>query len=121
MIGGAAWVFSLWSQGASLKDLFDQVLGLIQFNQSRETLLFWKWILLGGVSGFAGAFIDSLLGASLQKMYRCTICGKSVEVTVHCNQRTKPERGIHWMNNDVVNLLSLLAAGAIAWGLGVLL
>ncbi|SDF64555.1 TIGR00297 family protein [Fontibacillus panacisegetis] len=121
MIGGAAWILSLWSHGANLKDLFEQVLGLIQFNKSSETLLFWKWILIGGLSGFAGAFIDSLLGASLQKMHRCTVCGKSVEVTVHCERPTKPERGIRWMNNDVVNLLSLLAAGAIAWGLGVLL
>lgn len=121
MIGGAAWVFYLWGQGAGLNDLFEQVLGVVQFNRSNETLLFWKWIMVGGISGFAGAFIDSLLGASLQKMYRCTVCGKSVEVAVHCDQPTKPERGIRWMNNDVVNLLSLLGAGAIAWGLGVLL
>jgi len=81
----------------------------------------WRWTVIGGFAGFAGAFADSLLGATLQRMQRCPKCGKSVEVNTHCGTATLPLRGLRWMNNDAVNVLSALAAGFIAWGLGVML
>ncbi|MOA40779.1 hypothetical protein D3C78_1626830 [compost metagenome] len=90
-------------------------------DSSISVLPLWKWIIVGGVAGFAGAFMDSVLGASLQKMNRCSVCGQSVEVTIHCEKPTVPERGIGWINNDAVNLISSLGAGAVAWGLGMML
>ncbi|MNO52513.1 hypothetical protein D3C76_429360 [compost metagenome] len=119
MIGGAAWLLSAWNSGASVQEIFEQLIDIVQFKSSSGAVMFWKWIVIGGLSGFAGAYVDSLLGASLQRMNRCTVCGKSVEVEVHCERRTVPERGMSWMSNDMVNLLSSLAAGALAWGLGV--
>ncbi|WP_410769698.1 DUF92 domain-containing protein [Fontibacillus sp. BL9] len=111
MIGGAAWVLLGWTGGES------EAAG----SAAKSTLTFWQWLIVGGLSGFAGAFADSLLGATLQRMNRCPVCGKSVEVEVHCGVSTLPARGFRWMNNDAVNLLSSLAAGFIAWGLAMLL
>lgn len=119
MIGGAAWILMLWSNGVGLLDIRMLITHIT--DSSISVLPLWKWIIVGAVAGFAGAFMDSLLGASLQKMNRCQVCGKSVEVTIHCEKPTVPERGIGWINNDAVNLISSLVAGAIAWGLGMML
>ncbi|WP_068619721.1 DUF92 domain-containing protein [Paenibacillus tuaregi] len=79
---------------------------------------FWIWLAAGGIGGLAGAFTDSVLGASLQRMYRCPVCGREVEVPVHCGVDTVPSRGLTFMNNDVVNLLSSLMGGLIAFIIG---
>ncbi|WMT43550.1 DUF92 domain-containing protein [Paenibacillus sp. D2_2] len=105
IIGGAAWLLLGWTNAA----------------QDFISITLWKWIIIGAVSGFAGAMADSLLGATVQKMYRCKQCGKVVEVGEHCGQATLPERGWSWMSNDAVNIISSAAAGFIAWGLGVIL
>lgn len=70
-------------------------------------------ILAVTVGGFAGSLFDSLLGATIQAQYRCTICGKLTEQRVHCKQPTEKARGLAWMNNDVVNALAT-AFGASA-------
>ncbi|MNJ48368.1 hypothetical protein D3C77_435590 [compost metagenome] len=101
VIGGAAWLLIIWS-------------GLTVY----VSLPLLLWIGIGGVSGFAGAMIDSYLGATLQSMYRCSVCGRSVEVTRHCDEDTAPLRGWGWLNNDMVNMISSLAAGVIALTLG---
>ena len=75
--------------------------------------------LLGATAGLIGALIDSLLGATLQRVNRCYHCGATVEGTVHCGQPTQPWRGWRWMDNDAVNLFGTLA-GAGVGGLGLL-
>lgn len=109
IIGGAAWLLLRWTGDTQIAAQGLMSIGL------------WKWVIIGGVSGFAGAMADSLLGATVQKMYRCEVCGKIVEVREHCGQATVPARGWNWMSNDAVNLISSVAAGFIAWGLGVIL
>lgn len=105
LIGGAAWLLLRWTDGTSTGTSVLPALSL------------WQWLIVGGISGFAGAFADSLLGATIQRMNRCPVCGKSVEVDKHCGGDTVPLRGLRWMSNDAVNMLSSLAAGLIAWGL----
>lgn len=94
VIGGGAWLFGLWSGLES---------DLIAF------------IIAGLLGGLAGAFTDSLMGATVQKMYRCTVCGKAVEVHQHCGKETKRSGGWSWMTNDAVNLISSLIGGLVAW------
>lgn len=114
-IGGAAWLLLGWTeQSMRLGDLPD--------------LSYWShfaplvnWVIIGAVSGLFGAFADSFLGATLQNMHKCKVCGKSVEVEVHCGQPTKHERGLQWLGNDMVNSLSACAAGLVAWVLGMML
>ncbi|GGA44732.1 DUF92 domain-containing protein [Paenibacillus physcomitrellae] len=75
-------------------------------------------LLSGGIGGFAGAMADSVLGATVQKMYRCPICRQVVEVERHCGHDTELYRGWSWMTNDAVNLISSAVGGLVALGLG---
>lgn len=43
--------------------------------------------------GFAGNVIDSLLGASVQAVYRCDRCRSETEKLYHCGQKTTRIRG----------------------------
>lgn len=76
------------------------------------------WICTGLVGGLAGAFADSYLGATVQRMYRCTVCSRDVEVGTHCGHDTVRARGWSWMSNDLVNVISSLVGAGVAIGLG---
>lgn len=80
-----------------------------------------SWTCVGLVGGLAGAFADSYLGATVQYMYRCTVCGREVEVSEHCGHKTVRARGWSWMSNDLVNVLSSVIGGCLAIGLGIIL
>jgi uncharacterized protein (TIGR00297 family) len=79
------------------------------------------WLsLVGALAGTAGSLTDSLMGATVQQIYYCDTCAKETERKVHrCGTTTRPIRGYSWFNNDLVNLLSSLAGGLLAMGLGV--
>ncbi|GFN30215.1 DUF92 domain-containing protein [Paenibacillus xylaniclasticus] len=66
------------------------------------------------LGGMLGAFVDSYLGAAVQVMYRCEVCMKETERALHCGRPASVIRGFRWLNNDAVNLLSSVAAGAAA-------
>lgn len=70
------------------------------------------WVI--ALSGFIGTIIDSLIGAALQRAYRCNECGKLTERKVHCDKPTARVKGIRFIDNNVCNLLSLFIAGAIS-------
>jgi uncharacterized protein (TIGR00297 family) len=78
-------------------------------------------IAAAAAAGLAGAFADSLLGATGQAMFRCRVCGSEIERAAHCGSAAEQVRGFAWLNNDRVNLLSSLLAGLLAWALGVVL
>ena len=70
------------------------------------------------VGGFAGALVDSLLGATVQAQYRCPRCGRLTERRVHCDgQVTERAAGVSAIGNDAVNAMATLAGAAIAGGL----
>ncbi|TXK86069.1 DUF92 domain-containing protein [Paenibacillus sp. N3.4] len=100
LLGGAficwvgGWFNHIGEQGAHAPDL-------------------WFMIGLGAVSGLLGALIDSYLGATLQVMYRCEKCHKTIERQVHCSQKAVRIRGASFVTNDVVNAASSFAGGAI--------
>jgi uncharacterized protein (TIGR00297 family) len=83
--------------------------------------LLWPLVLIGGVAGLGGAFFDSLLGASVQRIFYCEKCETETEQAIHrCGSRSRPLRGWNWMDNDVVNFVSsavgsLLAIAAFTW------
>lgn len=70
--------------------------------------------LAGLLGGLAGAFADSGLGATVQRMNRCTVCGREVEASRHCGQPTVYARGWRWMDNDAVNAVSSIIGGVVA-------
>jgi uncharacterized protein (TIGR00297 family) len=68
---------------------------------------------MSAVAGWIGANVDSVLGATVQAVYRCTGCGEEVESQHHCSKRTTLIRGWKLMDNDAVNLVSSLSGGLI--------
>ena len=74
--------------------------------------------LIALVSGLAGSFFDSLLGATVQAVYYCPECDMETERHIHsCGTKTKTLRGISWINNDTVNFLATLFGGIVAMGM----
>jgi len=76
----------------------------------------WKTLaLVGGLAGLAGSLFDSLLGATVQRIYHCNHCQKETERRIHkCGHTTRPVRGWSWLNNDLVNLIASLVGGVAA-------
>lgn len=105
LIGVAAWAFSLWS-GAST--------ATTSYSFTNAILTIGILPLAGLIGGLAGCFADSFLGATVQVMYKCDVCGKAVETRVHCNHPTSYLRGWSWMSNDIVNGLSSVIGGGVA-------
>jgi uncharacterized protein (TIGR00297 family) len=64
--------------------------------------------------GFAGSFIDSLLGASLQAHYYCNQLAIITEKRFYNKEENKLIRGLHFFNNDVVNLTSNMLTSVLA-------
>jgi uncharacterized protein (TIGR00297 family) len=88
-------------------------------------VFFWAWQgfrkslapmpLIALISGMAGSLFDSFLGATLQAMYYCPVCETETERRFHrCGTRTRPLRGIAWINNDVVNFMATACGSAVA-------
>jgi len=72
------------------------------------------WTLLGGLSGAAGAFVDSLLGARLQARFFCERCARACEGAVHhCGARTRHSGGLRWFGNDTVNVIATICGAAL--------
>ncbi len=76
---------------------------------------FWASLGLLTAAGLAGSLFDSLLGATVQAIYRCPKCDKETEKhPLHtCGTPTVRERGWSWLNNDKVNLACALLGALI--------
>jgi len=74
------------------------------------------WPIVAG--GIAGAFVDSLLGASVQSLRWCPQCRRATEVEPHiCGANTTPLRGVSWIGNDAVNLAATFCGAVVAFAL----
>lgn len=102
---GTSGAVSLLGTNASLAGamLIAAVVSLL-FSISYQELLFIF------VFGFLGNVYDTLLGAFLQVAYTCPICNRETEKKAHCEQPTKKIRGLAFLDNDAVNMLSGLLA-----------
>ena len=67
------------------------------------------------IAGLLGSLFDSLLGATVQAIYRCPQCDKETEKhPLHtCGTQTVQIRGWSWLNNDMVNLGCALVGAVI--------
>ena len=75
-------------------------------NPYNNSSLITYYFLLITLAGITGALFDSLLGATVQAIYRCPRCDKDTERhPIHtCGAETTQLRGWKWLNNDIVNL-----------------
>jgi uncharacterized protein (TIGR00297 family) len=109
------------SGGMSLIGTLAAIVGAV-FVALAAAALGWTWAVCRSVmiGGFAGALFDSLLGATVQTRRWCDACNRETERLVHdCGAQTRTRRGVSWMNNDIVNLLSNIVGGLLAttlWG-----
>lgn len=71
--------------------------------------------------GYIGNIIDTLIGAFYQQEYKCKKCGIHTEKRVHCGLSTIRIKGFPFVDNDMVNFLSGLAAAIIAIGINYLI
>ena len=66
--------------------------------------------LAAAIAGFLGSILDSVMGASIQAVYKCRVCGALIEFGIHCGEKAELVKGLSIINNDMVNFLSNLIA-----------
>lgn len=72
---------------------------------------------LVGVMGFAGAVIDSYLGAAVQAQYYDPETKEISEDDERDGRKLELTRGIRWVDNDMVNLMSNTFSAVFALGM----
>lgn len=74
----------------------------------------WSAVVL--LAGLLGAFLDSLMGATIQAQFLCPECGVISEQRDHagCAAKSRRLRGWPWLGNNAVNFLASLAGGILA-------
>lgn len=67
------------------------------------------------IGGTAGAFFDSVLGATVQAIYWCPACEKETERHPEhiCGAQTRQIRGWRWLDNDWVNVIASLTGALV--------
>lgn len=75
----------------------------------------WDFRLAIGVvlAGVVGSLVDSILGATVQAQYRCTVCSMMTERRTHHDTQTEFVHGVRWMNNDAVNWACALTGALV--------
>jgi uncharacterized protein (TIGR00297 family) len=75
-------------------------------------------VLAVAVGGVVGSLVDSLLGAIAQERRWCHACSVGTERRIHsCGTATAHRGGLPGLDNDVVNLVSIIAGAAVTWTL----
>lgn len=75
----------------------------------------WTITILLWAIGLSGSVIDTVLGATVQRKYRCVVCYKLTEKRVHHSIATEYVSGWRILGNDAVNFLSVLSATLICF------
>jgi uncharacterized protein (TIGR00297 family) len=105
--GGVSWLGFVGALFASI------VIGGIAFALGVLPGIF-TLVVLCTVGGMAGAVVDSLLGALVQRRGYCLVCLKPTEALSHCGERTKSTGGVPFIENNVVNVLATVAGAAVS-------
>jgi uncharacterized protein (TIGR00297 family) len=110
-VGTSGGITTFGTLGALVGAGFTVIIGTVL--HVVDSSAFQSWTLVG--CGFAGAVVDSLLGATVQARRWCDLCDLATERRVHrCGEVTRAAGGIAWLENDAVNLVSSAAGGLLA-------
>jgi uncharacterized protein (TIGR00297 family) len=110
------------SGGVSLQGLIASLAGaffiaLIAMPQMKDNYLTLEIVGLTLVvitlSGFIGAYLDSILGRMMQAVYVCNVCNATIEVSTHCGSSARLIKGVKIIDNSMVNLLATLGGSII--------
>jgi len=85
----------------------------IVFSTVNATLS-WQFVLLISLAGLVGCLFDSLLGATVQRIYQGSE-GPTERPRSPDGTPYPLIRGWRWLNNDMVNFISSLAGALLAW------
>ena len=105
------------SAAASLGSLIIALSGFLFFKRLEIDIDYIKYFIIIMFSGLSGCFIDSFIGATVQSQYKCHICLKITEKMIHCNSKSDLIRGFRFLNNDLVNFLSIFITTIIAYSI----
>ena len=105
------------SGGVSLLGTLATIIGALFIATAGDILfdLSVKQWLIVAAGGVLGSMLDTVLGGTVQRKYRCQICGKETEKKIHHGTTTQYVRGWKWLGNDAVNYLSSTLAGLIGF------
>lgn len=110
-VGTSGGITALGTAGAIVGAAFVAVTAIVLHVVDGRAIPWWT--IVG--CGFAGAVVDSLLGATLQARRWCDACNLGTERRIHrCGNATRAAGGIRWLDNDAVNLVSSAAGGLLA-------
>lgn len=115
--GTSGAVTLLGSAASAAGALATGLVGGVLFGQ----LTMWQGVAAGLVGGLAGAFFDSLLGATVQGIYLSPVTGQETEKISDRGQPTTFLRGWRWLTNDRVNLLASVVGAGVGAGVGLFL
>jgi len=116
LLGVGPEVEAGWSGGVTLRGLIASVLGACAIGlvaMRWDNLRHWSPLAWVAGLGFAGALVDSILGATVQARYRCSRCRAQTENRDHCGGRTVRQRG--YLSNAGVNLVCSLGVATLAY------
>ncbi len=111
------------SGGMSLLGTFSSLVaayGMSMIAYAFDVVNFAEALIITGAA-FLGGIFDSFLGSLLQAKYKCPVCGKITEKREHCGEPTEHARGLSFIDNDAVNMLSGIFAALAAAGIFLLI
>lgn len=88
------------------------IIGSMGYVLRPELLTFPQFLLVTAGSGFLASLVDSVVGATIQAKFACTVCGKETEKRNHCGAPSVLIHGIRKIDNDWVNIICT-ASGAL--------
>jgi len=75
---------------------------------------FVKVMAIALISGFLGCTVDSMIGATVQGMFRCSICNRITESKTHCGGSSVYISGCRAIDNNLVNFISTGIGASVA-------
>ncbi len=107
---------SPYGTAAQLLSAFTIVPAIMLFLPTKGGLtVFFNLLAIVLISSLLGSTFDSFIGATVQAVYRCKICGKTTERRVHCNTEAQLLKGIRYIDNNLVNLITTIIGAVIAY------
>ncbi len=111
------------SGAVSLTGTFFSIIGTIViagigYFLSRESYIYlgiYFTFLIIITAGTISCFLDSLIGATIQAQYLCTVCDSTTEKHIHCNMSTIHKSGNKHINNDIVNIVASFFGAVYAY------